>query len=601
MRGRLAPIVVGVLAATLLGSLVAPARAASEPVPDPNAELTFLAGLPYDRAGLERAARQASSPGTPAFRRYLTVPEAAARFGASTNAEEGLARAARAAGLRVAVDGTRLFARITGTVAQWERAMGASVRFRAATAGSAQWSSQPPISVYRFVAGDVLASAPRALERAVTWFLPEYWEYVPSLDIPGVPPPERLTRTLIYPGLGGEAAPTNGGSPLGPSCVPAAEQPRMFTPSQLSTAYGLGRLQGGIDRAQPRIAVLSLGGGFSASDVAAAAACFGHRAPAVDVRLGPGIPSPIVSLSGESALDLQTVAWAARSLRSVRFVQVMNNTPAFIEAYSLALTGWATPPDAITNSWGECETAARGGNASLATVESLLQLAAVVGTSAFAASGDTGSSSCQAGGGDPAQARPTVQYPASSPSITAVGGTQLNLGPGNARVGESVWNDLQYGFRGNAVGSGGPSVVFDAPWYQRPISASQVRSVPDIAAQAGVAPGTAIYLGGEILGPAGGTSQASPLVATGFAMLSARLRAAGEAPLGFVNPWLYRLARTQPASFYDITVGDNQYPVEYAPGSLNIPACCQAFPGYDMASGIGAPLFDRLAGHAEVR
>jgi kumamolisin len=160
-----------------------------------------------------------------------------------------------------------------------------------------------------------------------------------------------------------------------------------------------------------------------------------------------------------------------------------------------------------------------------------------------------------------------------------------------------VWNDLQYGVRGNAVGSGGPSVLFRAPWYQRPVSAAQVRSVPDIAAQAGIGPGTAIYLGGKILGPAGGTSQASPLVATGFAMLSAELRARGKAPLGFVNPWLYRLARTAPSSFYDITVGNNQYPVEYAPGSLNVPACCQAFPGFDMTSGIGAPLFDRLRVH----
>jgi kumamolisin len=308
-----------------------------------------------------------------------------------------------------------------------------------------------------------------------------------------------------------------------------------------------------------------------------------------------------VSLSAETALDLQTVSWAGGSLRSVRLVQVANTTPALIEAYSLALTGWPTPPDALTLSYGECETQARGGNASVATIESLLAMAAVVGTSAFAASGDTGSSVCQVGGGNPAQARPTVGYPASSPQVTAVGGTQLNLGPGNVRVGESVWNDLQYGADGNAVGTGGPSVLFDAPAYQRPISAAQVRSVPDIAAQAGVGPGTAIYFGGGRFGPIGGTSQASPLVATGFAMISADLRARGQAPLGFVNPWLYRLARTQPTAFYDITVGNNQYPVEYERGSLNIPACCQAFPGYDMASGIGAPLFDRLTEHAGVR
>lgn len=56
--------------------------------------------------------------------------------------------------------------------------------------------------------------------------------------------------------------------------------------------------------------------------------------------------------------------------------------------------------------------------------------------------GDSGSTTC------PKSARGTsMSYPAVSPYVTAVGGTRLALGAGNARAGESVWNDTPYGQR----------------------------------------------------------------------------------------------------------------------------------------------------------
>ena len=39
-----------------------------------------------------------------------------------------------------------------------------------------------------------------------------------------------------------------------------------------------------------------------------------------------------------------------------------------------------------------------------------------------------------------------------SPFVTAVGGTRLTLGKGNARVSETVWNDSAYGVK--AAGGG---------------------------------------------------------------------------------------------------------------------------------------------------
>lgn len=593
-------LAVAALATVGLGGLPGPASAAdSPPAPDPSTVITFLVGLPHPGKALEQAAQSVSTPGSTDFRQYLTVEQAAHRFGATPAAEAKLKAAAHASGLQARTDATRLFARVSGTVAAWQTVMGQAVQYSPAVAGSAQDESMAPFATYGFGSPDLetWAGPPAALRSSITWIVPIFLQYVASLDIPGVPPPPtKSTRLLIYPDDRPSRLPANGGSPLGQTCLTGDIAARTFTPSQMSQAYGLGGLQrAAVNGVQPRIAVLSLGGGFAQSDVDAAAACFGHRSPLVDTRLGLGIDQPIVSLSGESALDLQTVSWAGRGVKSLRFVQVANGPAGFIEAYALALTAWATPPDAITNSWGGCELEKGDLAGSVATVESLLQLSALVGTSSFVAAGDRGSSACQSNGVLPDDPRPTVEYPGSSPFITSVGGTQLNLGADNVRIGESVWNDLQYGATGNAVGTGGPSAVFDAPWYQRPLTGSDVRSVPDISAQAGIGPGTTIYYGGTPVGPVGGTSQASPLVAAAFAVMSAKLRAKGDAPLGFVNPWLYRTARFHSDVMYDVTVGDNQYPVEYATNSLNIPACCQALPGFDSASGLGAPLFDRLS------
>ena len=55
---------------------------------------------------------------------------------------------------------------------------------------------------------------------------------------------------------------------------------------------------------------------------------------------------------------------------------------------------------------------------------------------------------------------------------------------------------------------------------------------------------------------------------------------------GFVPPLLYSLAATDPQAFLDITTGSN---------SLFGEPCCAAAPGYDLATGLGSPLADRIA------
>jgi subtilase family serine protease len=86
---------------------------------------------------------------------------------------------------------------------------------------------------------------------------------------------------------------------------------------------------------------------------------------------------------------------------------------------------------------------------------------------------------------------------------------------------------------------------------------------------------------------AGGTSAASPALASAFAIIDSRLRARHQPPLGPVNGLLYYLHQTDPAAFYDVVSGNNTY-------SSKVPGY-RARRGYDLASGLGAPQFAQIA------
>ncbi len=125
-----------------------------------------------------------------------------------------------------------------------------------------------------------------------------------------------------------------------------------------------------------------------------------------------------------------------------------------------------------------------------------------------------------------------VDFPASSPHVVAVGGTRLSLGTGSAWAGETVWN-------GDGAGGGGCSVVFTAqPWQQNLANWSAVgcgtkRAVADVSADADPYTGVAVhdtspeceyrYEEAKVKHvlywcTIGGTSVASPLIASTFAL-----------------------------------------------------------------------------------
>lgn len=596
------------LSSSLAGVTLAGAAPAAGAAPDPATLVTFYVGLPLDTRALTSAARDVSSPGSPGYRSYASLRDVARAYGATDKAIGALVGAAARRGLVVRPDFTRTFARVTGTVRAWERAMGASITYIPAVQGSAAAQDSPdkPFTQYVFKDGSGLLPAPAWMRPYVTAMDADAEVYVPSLDIPGPAPLDlqaHSPRGIYGPD---QPWPTNGSTQPGKTCAqPVLEAGAAYTPHQVNEAYGTSELRAeGARGADARVTVISLGGGFNDSDLKDAAECFGYRAPAVDVVLGDGIPSPIVSDSVETHLDLQTVSGVLRDATRIRLVQTVNDDDSMVDAYARALRMNAVgtlSPDVISLSYGACELADTRGNSPLrSALESLFRMAALVGTTVVASTGDQGSSVCQMAdppglGLDPMG---TISYPASSPFMTAVGGTRLILKADNTRADEVVWNDQPYGVPG--AGTGGSSQLFSQPWYQSGITGSLARTVPDVSALAAIQPGWPVVYGGDLL-RVGGTSGAAPFVGANLAMVSGQQRRAGEPALGFANPWLYLVQDRHPSAFFDVTRGDNQVAVRLPNGLLNVPACCEAAPGYDMASGLGSPNVALLAARAGLR
>jgi subtilase family serine protease len=248
----------------------------------------------------------------------------------------------------------------------------------------------------------------------------------------------------------------------------------------------------------------------------------------------------------------------------------------------------------ISQSFGTVEEAFNG-TQSLLNLRHAFVSAAANGVTVLASSGDGGSANSKK---TPVKnpvtlPYPTVNWPASDPLVTAVGGTYLctdpltGMGidntdpPANCQVNPPIreigWIDSGGGF----------SHVFAKPAYQDTLPAGStaigdMRGVPDVAFQASSRTGALVYdtapgAGGWFI--VGGTSAASPQFA-GLVAIAGQIAGHG---LGQINPTLYRLADGSGHStyFYDVTAGNNQ-----ADTSI------QGYPattGWDPVTGLGTP------------
>jgi subtilase family serine protease len=372
------------------------------------------------------------------------------------------------------------------------------------------------------------------------------------------------------------------------SPAPSVGQPPSvaLTPAQLTKAYNLGPLQQkGIDGAGQTIVIVdSFGSPTIAADLASFDSAFGLPAPASLKVIQPAGPVPAyrdtTTRSGWASETSMDVEWAHAMAPAAAIVLAETPTaetegptgfPQVVAAENYVIQHHLG--QIISQSFGATEETFSS-PAQLLALRGPYELAARDHVTVLAASGDNGSS------GETTDMRtvydkPVVEWPASDPLVTAVGGTQLKLGIDGQRLApDSAWSD----------GGGGRSAIFARPSYQNGVASvtGSHRGIPDISMDASCSSPVAVY--GTFLGGGGwqtscGTSLATPLMA-GIVALADQV--AGH-PLGLINPALYKMSATRSPAITDILAGDNAV---RGGNTVTVPGF-RATPGYDLASGTG--------------
>jgi len=325
----------------------------------------------------------------------------------------------------------------------------------------------------------------------------------------------------------------------------------------------------------------------------------------------PGFPS--LGDEHESDLDLEWAGAIARN-GNILFVTADNNPHNGIEdAIQYAIDNNVAP--ILSISYGLCEV--RKSITDMTFLEGLYKQANAQGMTIVSSTGDHGAADCDSGSA--AVRGLAVDYPAASPYVTGVGGTEFSVGNltgtywsanNNANGGsalqyipEGVWNDTAAD-GALAAGGGGVSIYRLKPSWQTGLGVPSdgYRDVPDIALAAspnidgllvcepastsGVTTCTNGFRNSDSsLNVIGGTSAGAPTFAGVLALLVQK----NGARVGNVNPNLYALAQISQTAFHDITSGSNVVPCTIGtPNCTNGSLGYSAGAGYDQASGLGS-------------
>jgi subtilase family serine protease len=301
-----------------------------------------------------------------------------------------------------------------------------------------------------------------------------------------------------------------------------------------------------------------------------------------------GLASIDTNGNGEWTLDM---TYSSGIAQNVKAIYLYDTTSLNDSDIALEYSKWVTQhyTNIGNSSFGGCEFLPYLDGSMILDDETLLE-GASKGMTMFASSGDNGGycNNFVDTNGAPGGA-PFVMYPAASPYVAAVGGTELYTNTDGTYKGEDVW----------PAGGGGLSQFEYSPYWEQqaqPVSqnALSMRGVPDVAMDAGEGPiGNALIYnnqqavnGGSCSSGCitGGTSLASPLSAGVWA----RAQNAHGNKLGFAPVWYYKDFTTHTAGaistgppatqpdggFHDILQGSN--------------ALYTAAPGYDYTTGLGS-------------
>jgi kumamolisin len=344
-----------------------------------------------------------------------------------------------------------------------------------------------------------------------------------------------------------------------------------YTPSQIQTAYNVTPLlDAGVNGTGQTIALLEFDR-FTSSDVNAFDTAFNLPAPSIKQYYLGGVTASAMDQQGEATLDVE---WA-HALAPNAAIQVYNmpNLPASAKGWNLVAQGVtqaaANGAKTISLSFGAC-----GPTSGYKTLQTALAGTLAKGVSVFVASGDDGALSGPARdcGGTPA-----VGYPASDPSIVAVGGTSLLLDQTSTIQREISWN-LSGGGKGKPLAR--PS------WQVTPnLKAGKYRYVPDVSFIANPSTGVSIYFQGQWQS-AGGTSLGAPAWAAAWSLVNESSQNAGVS-IKAAPQSIYAIGNSSvyTSAFHDVTSGNN--------------GVYQARTGWDAVTGWGTPDVATLASDAQ--
>jgi len=150
------------------------------------------------------------------------------------------------------------------------------------------------------------------------------------------------------------------------------------------------------------------------------------------------------------------------------------------------------------------------------------------------------------------------EWPCSSPWVTSVGATRFQ----QQQAGQLEMASDQFG------SGGGFSNMFEAFEDQQAATAAYQ-----------------VFSNGK-LESVGGTSASAPAFAAMISLLNEARLAAGKAPMGYLNPWLYQ----NPDAFTDITEGTNA--IGRGDGPIAYGFNCTK--GWDPVTGLGTPIFSKM-------
>ena len=590
------------LSAETAGAAALPPGATVTATPSSEA-VQFSVYLPLqNKTVLDALVADQQDPKSTSYHKWLTPDQFNAQFGPSSTSVANVTQALQAQGLRVSGLSGRAV-QVVGTAAAVANAFSTSLS-TVAVGGRT----------------NLIASAPMQLPSALKA------ERVTVAAFSGLP----RMRAKLSPPLVASYNPSNRYSPSGG-----------YWYDDLKEAYDYPSFQS-LSGAGVNVAIV-ISSDVLDSDIAA---MFKHENFTATTGLNPPAHS-LVNIDGgapfsatsdgsfEASLDVQQVLGGAPGA-NVTVVDIPDLSDDHVmDAYNYIVNAKNAAKSAfyhiVNSSFGACElfyTASynegQDETSILAAENAIFEQGSAEGISFVASSGDSGGLECPdtnyvatAVNGvaptAPSRFIAGVEFPASSPFVTAVGGTNLitTMGAGSldsAYVSENGDGDPElpydpYGLGANVYGGfwgagGGISAFFAQPQYQAAVNTGTTyRTTPDVGMQVGGCPGgialspcgpnrsyVLIYLGGKIYGVIG-TSVSSPEFVGALALYVQK----SGGGVGNVNPFLYSQGALQTAgagAFYNRNIAgyDGKY-------SNSIPSS-----NYNYITGNGTPKVRSLFG-----